>query len=197
MEQILGMGADFIEAQGMMAFVVVILAILMYRDQTNRAKESQQQAEENKRQAENFAIESRQQGEILKILRAEVANNAANVANNAAMINKVDKLKDDLIIEARAISNASTLPLQNTMDKIMTTVTPLEQSLADIRDELRQLRESVDTHLSRFEALRDTVTEKTEQIETRLLQVEKTATQETPVIIEPKTEAKTEKDKIS
>ena len=181
-EQILQMGSDFVAANGMMALVVVILAVLMYRGQTAAAKQSEQQGEENERQAANFTIESRQQSEILKILRAEVANNAANVANNAALINKVEQLKTDLITEAQSISDASTLPLINTMDEIMTTLTPLEQSLADIREELRQLRQSVDIHLESSNAFRDIVTAKTIQIEDRLIQVEKTATQETPAI---------------
>ncbi|KKM99065.1 hypothetical protein LCGC14_1151610 [marine sediment metagenome] len=203
-EQILQMGADFIEAQGMMAFVVVVLAVLMYRDQTARSKDGERQAAENKRQGDNFAIESRQQGEILKILRAEVANNAANVANNAtiianqgALISKVDELKTDLITEAQSISDASTLPLMNTMDEIMDTVTPLEQLIRELRSDIKSLQESVNAqveetaqmnesvraHYESSTKFRDDVTAKTAEIENRLIQVEKTATQETPVIV--------------
>ena len=196
MEIIAQLVSDFVAANGMMALVVVILAVLMYRDQTARSKESERQAAENKRQGENFAIESRQQSEILKILRAEVANNAANVANNAALINKVEQLKTDLITEAQSISDASTLPLITTMDEIMDTVTPLEQLIGELRSDIRalqnsvnaqveetaQMNESVRAHYESSTKFRDDVTAKTAEIENRLIQVEKTATQETPVI---------------
>lgn len=161
MEQLIQIGTDFIEAQGMMAFVVVILAVLMYRDQTIRKEERKQQTEESK-----------QQGEMLKILRAEVAN-------NAALITKVDQVETNLINKAQSISDAATMPLIvsineaiQTGNNIMETVTPLETTLREIRDELRQLREEVAT--------------RTDQIETRLVQVEKTATQETPKVEAPK-----------
>lgn len=206
-EQILQMGSDFVAANGMMALVVVILAVLMYRGQTAAAKQNEQQAEENERQAQNFSIESRQQSEILKILRAEVANNAANVANNAALINKVEQLKTDLITEAQSISDASTLPLISTMDEIMETVTPLEQLISELRSDVQSLRESVNAqveetaqmnesvraHYESSTKFRDDVTAKTAEIENRLIQVEKTATQETPAIVPDSAKPKPEK----
>ncbi|HEB27148.1 MAG TPA: hypothetical protein ENI05_05155 [Porticoccus sp.] len=91
MEQIVKLAADFIEAQGMMAFVVVVLAVLMYRDQTSRA------------------IESKQQGDMLKILSVQVSN-------NTAIINKVDEIKTELIAETQSISDASTAPLITSID---------------------------------------------------------------------------------
>ena len=63
--------------------------------------------------------------------------------------------------------------------KIMDTMQPLDQILTEIRDELQELRASVDTHLTNF---KDDVATKTAEIEVRLLQVEKRATQEMPAI---------------
>jgi len=123
------------------------------------------------------------------------------------LINTMQKFMTDIPIAHAAQNEAIatlSIDVKEYTDKteearqcIMDTVNPFKQELTEIRDELRKLCKSVDAHLVNSEAFRDTVTEKTKQIETRLLQVEKTATQETPVIIEPKTEAKTEKDKIS
>ncbi len=67
-------------------------------------------------------------------------------------------------------------------EKIMDTMQPLDQILTEIRNELKELRASVDTHLTNF---KDEVATKTAEIEVRLLQVEKRATQETPAIQPP------------
>lgn len=99
--------------------------------------------------------------------------------------------------------------VKQTGGQIMATVTPLEQSLAEIRDELRRLRESVEAQFAIAATIRDDVTARTTQIEERLLQVEKRATQEQPAIpaepkpkapgvpVTPKPKDETEKEKES
>lgn len=72
--------------------------------------------------------------------------------------------------------------------KIMDTMQPLDEILKEIRNELKELRASVDTHMNTF---KEQVATKTAEIEVRLLQVEKRATQETPAIQAPTGEPKT------
>jgi hypothetical protein len=65
---------------------------------------------------------------------------------------------------------------------IMDKVTPLDEVLVAIHAELKLLRQSVDAHLADSVKFRDDVEEKTQVIETRLHEVEKRVTQETPTI---------------
>lgn len=120
---------------------------------------------------------------ITDIPIAHAAQNEAIAAIPEAIIPSIDILS----VNVKEYTDKT----EEARQGIMETMTPLEQSLREIRDELQALRESIDT---RWRGLKEEVDTKTEQIESRLLQVEKTATQETPVIQpdsdKPKTEEK-------
>lgn len=70
--------------------------------------------------------------------------------------------------------------VRKTGGKIMETVTPIDKMLQEIRDELQQLRVSIDAHLISSTQFRDNITKQAGTIEVRLLDVEKRVTQETP-----------------
>ena len=91
-----------------------------------------------------------------------------------ALLTKIVNNDDEILKEVKEV--------QKTGGKIMAKVTPIDQVLKEIRDELQQLRVSVDTHLNSSTQFRDQVKKKTEIIEQRLGVVEKRVTQETPVV---------------
>jgi len=106
-----------------------------------------------------------------------------HVKNDAEVVNSVNELSNNVGTYTEEVKQAGV--------KIMDTMQPLDQILTEIRNELKELRASVDKHLTNF---KDEVATKTAEIEVRLLQVEKRATQETPGIqpgSETKDEAKT------
>lgn len=107
-----------------------------------------------------------------------------HINNDAEMVTSFNELSNNVGAYTEEVKQAGV--------KIMETMQPLDQILIEIRNELQELRASVDTYLTNF---KDEVATKTAEIEVRLLQVEKRATQEIPVIIpdgEVKDETKSE-----
>ncbi len=95
-----------------------------------------------------------------------------HINGDAEMVKSVNELSTNVGAYTDEVKQAGV--------KIMDTMQPLDQILTEIRNELQELRASVDTHLTNF---KDDVATKTAEIEVRLLQVEKRATQETPAIV--------------
>lgn len=108
--------------------------------------------------------------EIVLVLQSVNSSLVSNVKGNDTILAKV---------------NEATV----TGDKIMETITPIDQILRDIRNELQQLRTSVDAHLESSTAFSNQIKKKTGEIEARLELVEKT-TKEPPAIKPDDSESK-------